>query len=66
MQRYIEQTQNLIINMDDDDKLIYNDDSATLSWLGFGMLAVFNPLGLKKLNAMNAIDISFIFCRKRD
>ncbi|KAG2177944.1 hypothetical protein INT43_003191 [Umbelopsis isabellina] len=28
-------TQNLIINMDDDDKLIYNDDSATLSWLGF-------------------------------
>ncbi|KAG2186828.1 hypothetical protein INT44_003054 [Umbelopsis vinacea] len=28
-------TQNLIINMDDDDKLIFKDDSATLSWLGF-------------------------------
>jgi hypothetical protein len=26
--------------MDDDDKLIYNDDSATLSWLGFGKLLV--------------------------
>lgn len=23
--------------MDDDDKLIYKDDSATLSWLGFGL-----------------------------
>jgi hypothetical protein len=22
--------------MDDDDKLIFKDDSATLSWLGFG------------------------------
>ncbi|KAH8550073.1 hypothetical protein BGW37DRAFT_499991 [Umbelopsis sp. PMI_123] len=28
-------TQNLIINMEDDDKLIFKDDSATLSWLGF-------------------------------
>ncbi|ORZ00857.1 hypothetical protein BCR43DRAFT_485923 [Syncephalastrum racemosum] len=27
-------TQNLIINMEDDEKLIYADDSATLSWLG--------------------------------
>ncbi|CAO3608975.1 unnamed protein product [Cunninghamella echinulata] len=27
-------TMNLIINMEDDDRLIYNDDSAALAWLG--------------------------------
>ncbi|KAI8089576.1 uncharacterized protein BX664DRAFT_333374 [Halteromyces radiatus] len=27
-------TMNLIINMEDDDRLIYSDDSAALAWLG--------------------------------
>ncbi|KAI9302071.1 hypothetical protein BJ944DRAFT_167951 [Cunninghamella echinulata] len=27
-------TMNLIINMEDDDRLIYNDDSAALAWAG--------------------------------
>ena len=27
---------NLIINMEDDQSLIYSDDSATLAWLGCG------------------------------